>query len=57
MTIVYTNRCTGEERVHVELDAAELARIADGDPATTQELRTLLAVAARRFPTTAGGAT
>ncbi|MEV7654609.1 hypothetical protein AB0O39_10605 [Streptomyces anulatus] len=54
MTIVYTNRRTGEERVHVELDATELTRIATGDPATTQELHTLLATAARRFPTTAG---
>ncbi|MCQ1575437.1 hypothetical protein [Streptomyces parvus] len=51
MTIVYTNRRTGEERVHVELDAAELTRIATGDPTTTQELHTLLAAAARRFPT------
>ncbi|XCM28910.1 hypothetical protein ABXI76_05495 [Streptomyces parvus] len=57
MTIVYTNRRTGEERVHIELDAAELARIATGDPATTQELHTLLAAAATRFPTTPGGAT
>lgn len=54
MEIVYTNRRSGEERVHVELSAVETAKVSTGDPDVTEELRTLLEVAARRFPTTAG---
>ena len=49
MEIVYTNRRQGEERVHLELTAADLSSLASGDPTRTAELNALVAAADRRL--------
>ena len=53
MEIVYTNRRQGEERVHLELTAADLSSLASGDPTRTAELNALVAAADRRLNTRA----
>lgn len=52
MEIVYTNRRAGEERVHLELSASEVADLVAEDEPAVQELRRLLGSAATRFSRT-----
>lgn len=49
MEIVYTNRRANEERVHIELDAEEIAALAQGDPECINEFRGLVGEADRRL--------
>lgn len=49
MEIVYTNRRDGEKRVHIELDAEEVAALAAVSGTQTYRLRVLIEEADRRL--------
>lgn len=49
MEIVYTNRRDGEKRVHIEVDAAEAASLADGSSGQVARLHSLIAEADHRL--------
>ena len=49
MNIVYTNRTPGEERVHVELAAEEVAALTEGSASHVYRWRDLLHEADRRL--------
>jgi hypothetical protein len=53
MEIVYTNRREGEKRVHIELDAEEVAALAAASGTHTHQLRLLIEEADQRLNPTA----
>ncbi|GAA2192797.1 hypothetical protein [Streptomyces bangladeshensis] len=50
MERVYTNHRTGERRIHVEIEEAEVRALAAGDTAATERLRKICADAGQAWP-------